>query len=102
MAEDAHKESWHLSKNVPIALILALLIQAGGAIWWGSKIDSHVSLNRERIVENRAAIGENRNAIGAARSAAQQQAVQLSRIEEHLRGLQRTLDSIAADMRRSQ
>lgn len=28
--------AWHLDRKVPIALILAILIQTGGIVWWGA------------------------------------------------------------------
>ena len=37
-------ESWHLSKSVPISVILFLLAQTVGVLIWGVKIDSRVSV----------------------------------------------------------
>lgn len=28
--------SWHLDKKVPIALILAIILQTGGMVWWAA------------------------------------------------------------------
>lgn len=28
--------AWHLDKKVPIALIMTLLVQTGGIVWWGA------------------------------------------------------------------
>lgn len=39
MADDqdaSPASAWHLDKKVPIALISALIIQSGGAIWWAA------------------------------------------------------------------
>lgn len=41
---------WHLDKRVPIALIVTLIIQTGGAIWWASSIASRVSSLEERVI----------------------------------------------------
>lgn len=37
-------ERWHLSKGVPITLIVALLMQGGSTLWFISKLDSRVAL----------------------------------------------------------
>jgi uncharacterized coiled-coil protein SlyX len=47
--------SWHLSKSVPITLIVAIVMQTASLVWFISKIDSRiaalentVALQRER------------------------------------------------------
>lgn len=34
---------WHLDKRVPIALLLAMLIQTGGAFWWAATISERIN-----------------------------------------------------------
>lgn len=38
-------EPWHLDKRVPIALIVTIIVQTGGMIWWASglthRVDQH-------------------------------------------------------------
>lgn len=51
---------WHLDKKVPVALIITIMMQTAGGIWFISKLDSRVAAleqataykadNRERIV----------------------------------------------------
>lgn len=42
-------EPWHLDRRIPIALILAIILQTGGAVWWFSNIvhrlDSAIEAN---------------------------------------------------------
>lgn len=33
---------WHLSKSVPIALIAAIAMQSGLAVWWASDVDTRL------------------------------------------------------------
>ena len=40
---------WHLDKRVPIALIVAMLIQTGGIVWWGTTQSEKVSVLKERL-----------------------------------------------------
>lgn len=40
---------WHMDKKVTLALIAALLINAGGTIWWASRLDATVMTHQQRI-----------------------------------------------------
>jgi cell division protein FtsB len=48
------KESWHLSKSVPVTLILAILVNTGGTFWWASNLATQVSHNTFTIAELKA------------------------------------------------
>lgn len=42
--------SWHLDKNVPITIIVTLLLQSAGGLWFVSKLDSRIEyLERARL-----------------------------------------------------
>jgi len=51
-------EHWHLDKKVPIALIGALLIQAGTIIWWASGLEGRMTSYDRRISANEAEISK--------------------------------------------
>lgn len=38
----ATNNGWSVDKHIPIALILAIAMQTGGAIWFAAKMDSRV------------------------------------------------------------
>ena len=44
-------ERWHVGKEIPIALIIALFVQTSGAIWWAAtqsqKLDNLTELIKE-------------------------------------------------------
>lgn len=42
-------EPWHLKKEIPITLIVALLIQAGASIYWGAELHHQVLSNSADI-----------------------------------------------------
>lgn len=44
------KEPWHVDKRIPIALIAAILVQTGGALWWAAKVDARV-VSLEKTLE---------------------------------------------------
>lgn len=35
-------ENWHLDKRIPLALIGAILIQTGTAVWWAGSVNQKV------------------------------------------------------------
>lgn len=84
------RESWHLDKRVPLALIVALLIQTGGMVWWAATIQAEGNAREARLVKleqqtaNDRAVGE-RLARVEERLAAQGQ--DISNIERYLRQL---------------
>lgn len=43
-------EPWHLDKRVPIALIVTLLAQTAGVVWWAAGLEYRVSEHQRRIV----------------------------------------------------
>ncbi len=49
MTDEAPRESWHLDKKVPIALIVTLVAQIGGFVWFGAKMDSRIDQQATRL-----------------------------------------------------
>ena len=43
-------DNWHLSKSVPLTLILGLLIQAAAIVWTVSTMTSDIEVNASKIV----------------------------------------------------
>lgn len=50
---EKHRETksvdrWHIGREIPIAVLIVLLVQTGGAVWWASKMDSRIeSINEQ-------------------------------------------------------
>lgn len=40
---------WSIDKHIPVALILAILVQTGVGVWWASGVNSLVNANTVRI-----------------------------------------------------
>lgn len=36
------EDRWHVGKEIPIVLILAVVVQTGGAIWWMAQLSSKI------------------------------------------------------------
>ena len=43
MTNDPASTSWHLDKRIPVAMIFAILGQAGALIFWGATISQRVT-----------------------------------------------------------
>jgi len=83
----AQTESWHLSKSVPITLIVGLTLQAGGVVWMFSQMSSDIDNNSRRLTKVETQVEE-------IQDTAQAQAVQLGRIETRLDALMDQSDRI--------
>ena len=50
MNKEQNNNSWHLSKSVPVSLILALVTQAAAIVWTVSQMQSSIEANAISIV----------------------------------------------------
>lgn len=51
MHEDPAGGSWHLDRRVPLALIVTIVLQTGGLIWWASQLSARVdTLERQQTI----------------------------------------------------
>lgn len=46
---DPASDGWHFDRRIPIALVLTILIQTAGAVWWLSSLNSRVTSLEEKI-----------------------------------------------------
>lgn len=70
----AEPQSWHLSKSVPISIIIGLVMQFGGFVWFASQ-------QTQQVAHNTDAIGALAVEVKDVKSDAVTQAIQLGRIE---------------------
>lgn len=45
------EKEWHLDKRVPIALIMALVLQTTSIIWWAANLDNRVAQNEKVLTD---------------------------------------------------
>lgn len=63
---EKHTENWHLDKKVPIAIILAIVVQTSGLIWWAATLNSRVSSleardsTQQTLIDSRAKLADDR------------------------------------------
>ncbi|MCV6577445.1 MAG: hypothetical protein OIF58_17110 [Cohaesibacter sp.] len=46
-----NREPWHLDKRVPVALIVTLMIQTFGVIWWAASMSERVNFLERQMQE---------------------------------------------------
>ena len=83
------KNNWHLSKSVPVSLILALVIQAAAIVWTVSQMQSSIEANAMSIVRIETRTEKLELAV-------QGQAVALARIDENIKAIRMSVERIAS------
>jgi hypothetical protein len=81
-------DNWHLSKSVPLTLILGLLIQAAAIVWTVSTMTSDIEVNASKIVELQQRMGRVEDAVHG-------QAVSMARIDENIKAIRVSVEKMA-------
>lgn len=78
-------EDWHLSKSVPITVIVTIVMQSLGLVWYVSTLDASVSTNAREIARHEVRIIE-------IEKTSQLQAVMLGRIDENIKAIRMVIE----------
>jgi len=81
-------ESWHLSKSVPVTLIVAIVLQTISLVWYVSSLDSSVKNNARDLVRQETRINTLEKTV-------QSQAVSLGRIDENIKAIRNLVERMA-------
>ena len=81
-------ESWHLSKSVPVSLIIAIILQTISLVWYVSSLDSAVKNNARDLVRQETRINTLEKTV-------QSQAVSLGRIDENIKAIRNLVERMA-------
>jgi len=81
-------ESWHLSKSVPVTLIVAIVLQTISLVWYVSSLDSTVKNNARDLVRQETRINTLEKTV-------QMQAVSLGRIDENIKAIRNLVERMA-------
>ena len=81
-------ESWHLSKSVPVTLIVAIILQTISLVWYVSSLDSAVKNNARDLVRQETRINTLEKTV-------QSQAVSLGRIDENIKAIRNLVERMA-------
>ena len=74
------EESWGVSKNVPVTVIVAIGAYTVTAIWFFADLQNDVAVNKERIIRDEARIEILEKSV-------QNQAVSMARIDENIKAI---------------
>ena len=89
------KESWHLSKSVPISLIFALIVQAAAIVWTVSSMSSTLEQNSIEIVRLDARTTSLEKIV-------QEQAVAMARIDENIKAIRQYVEQMMKQQQQPQ
>ena len=81
-------ESWHLSKSVPVTLIVAIVLQTISLVWYVSSLDSAVKNNARDLVRQETRINTLEKTV-------QSQAISLGRIDENIKAIRNLVERMA-------
>lgn len=81
-------ESRHLSKSVPVTLIVAIVLQTISLVWYVSSLDSSVKNNARDLVRQETRINTLEKTV-------QMQAVSLGRIDENIKAIRNLVERMA-------
>ena len=81
-------QSWHLSKSVPVTLIVAIVLQTISLVWYVSSLDSSVKNNARDLVRQETRINTLEKTV-------QMQAVSLGRIDENIKAIRNLVERMA-------
>jgi hypothetical protein len=71
---------WHLSKTVPVTMILAILVQTVSLVWYVSSLDNSVKNNSRDLLKQETRIETLEKVV-------QTQALTLARIDENIKSI---------------
>ena len=74
------EDSWGVSKNVPITVLIAIGAYTVTAIWFFADLQNGVTSNKERIIRDEARIEILENLV-------QSQAISMARIDENIKAI---------------
>lgn len=85
-----NQESWHLSKSVPVTLIVALVLQGAAILWAASAAFQNIEDNSRQIIKTETRLEQVERTV-------QDQAVMLARIDENLKAIRGLIEKLAAE-----
>jgi len=80
------ENEWHLSKNVPITFVLAIVLQSIGVVWFVSGLEASVNTNVRDIARHEIRIAE-------IEKTQQAMAVLNARIDENIKAIREMMET---------
>jgi hypothetical protein len=80
-------DEWHLSKTVPITLVIAIVCQTIALVWYVSSLDNNVKNNTREILRQEVRIEGLEKIV-------QSQALTLARIDENIKSIRLMMEEM--------
>ena len=81
-------DNWHLSKSVPLGLIVGLITQGAAIVWTVSMMMADIESNRNDIRENQIRVSR-------LEASVQNQAVSMARIDENIKAIRSAVENMS-------
>lgn len=52
MRKEDQESTWRIDKHIPLAVILAIVVQSGSLVWYAAKMDSRVAVLESQMQAN--------------------------------------------------
>ena len=85
-----NEDSWHLSKSVPLGLIVGLIVQGGAIVWTVSMMMSDIENNRNQLRNVEVRVSKIEDMV-------YEQAVAIARIDANIEAIRGYVERIADD-----
>lgn len=81
------EESWHLSKSVPLSIIVGVVAQTVTLVWFIAGLSANIEQNSRDIIRHDARIE-------ALEASVQSQAVSMARMDENIQAIRQMLEQM--------
>jgi len=88
------KESWHVGKEIPLAVVVTMILQAAAIVWFAAKMDNRIDINASSIERNAAQLIRAETDIDEIYDAIAHQNVINARLDVTMQNIGRTLESV--------
>lgn len=84
----SQEEAWHLSKSIPLTLVLAIICQTIALIWFVATLRNDIDAAQKDIVRHDTRINSLEDTV-------QEQAVTMGRIDENIKAIRESVEAMA-------
>ena len=84
----SQEEAWHLSKSIPLTLVLAIICQTIALIWFVATLRNDIDAAQKDIVRHDTRINSLEETV-------QEQAVTMGRIDENIKAIRESVEAMA-------
>ncbi|MDT3381701.1 hypothetical protein RNI52_30535 [Labrys neptuniae] len=97
MTMPSETEHWAVDKKIPVALVITLLVQTAGVVWWSSQLNSRVTVMEERSLKLELEIGKLKDSSSDARERFAKAETTMQAFVETTRRIEAKLDRLIDD-----